>query len=271
MDVVMLPRLQPSVTVVHSQRGEVIMDTNHVERALQAAALARRADALFKAMAGDYLLREQFVTDPSQIFSEYVFGKTLPPEQTTARNQLLYAVMSNQRLLRWFNRYIGDHRDQPPARSKFYRDFSLALVESGDYRVVLALVRLSADGRDLRTLWDQLPPFFWDIGNGPASTDTGPTTQTTDTGPTTQTTDTGPTTQTTDTGPTTQTTDTGPTTQTTDTGPTTQTTDTGPTTQTTDTGPGNIFGSFPPYWDLPLQYLGLYATQLMNSGVLDYV
>jgi len=38
------------------------------------AAVLRRFDALFRAMSQDFLLREQFVTDPAQIASEYVYG-----------------------------------------------------------------------------------------------------------------------------------------------------------------------------------------------------
>ena len=40
--------------------------------------ISRRADALFKTLATDYLLREQFVTDPAQILSDYLFGQHLP-------------------------------------------------------------------------------------------------------------------------------------------------------------------------------------------------
>ena len=43
-------------------------------------------------LSTDYLLREQFVTDPAQIMSDYVFGERLTEEASDAANQLLFAV-----------------------------------------------------------------------------------------------------------------------------------------------------------------------------------
>ena len=59
----------------------------------------RRVDALFRALASDYLFREQFVTDPAQILTEYVHGERLEPDQAAAANQLVFAMVSNPGLL----------------------------------------------------------------------------------------------------------------------------------------------------------------------------
>ena len=58
--------------------------------------VARRTGALFKALSSDFLLREQFVTDPSQVLGEFVLGERPSDEAGDVANQLVYAVMSNR-------------------------------------------------------------------------------------------------------------------------------------------------------------------------------
>src|SRR5687767_4267895 len=83
---------------------------------MRRTAIARRVDALFKAMASDFLLREQFVTDPSQIISEYVYATRISQQRASVVNQLLYSVMSNRGLLGWLRDYSIKYRDNPPSR-----------------------------------------------------------------------------------------------------------------------------------------------------------
>ena len=44
------------------------------------AATVRRIDALFQAMETDFLLREQFITGPSQILMDYLAIPSVPQE-----------------------------------------------------------------------------------------------------------------------------------------------------------------------------------------------
>jgi len=113
--------------------------------ALRRAAIARRLDALFKAMSTDFLLREQFVTDPAQITSEYVYSTRMPEHRASVINQLLYSVMSNGRLLRWFREYSIIHRDRAPSRFNFISDFGRAVIENGAQQVVFAVIRASLE------------------------------------------------------------------------------------------------------------------------------
>ena len=64
---------------------------------LRAAAVSHRVDALFKAMSQDYLLREQFVTDPAQVLSDYVDRGQLPEQRASVSNQLAYSVTNCSR------------------------------------------------------------------------------------------------------------------------------------------------------------------------------
>ncbi|WP_340373853.1 hypothetical protein U5640_00775 [Streptomyces sp. SS7] len=52
-------------------------------------------------MGSDFLLREQFVTDPAQILAEYVRGERLEPRRAEDTNRLVHSVMSNPGLVRW--------------------------------------------------------------------------------------------------------------------------------------------------------------------------
>jgi len=113
------------------------------------AAASRRADALFKTMATDFLLREQFVTEPTQILSEYLRGRKVDDDQAEVSDQLVYAVMSNAKLITWLRDYGVANKGELPAREKFVSDFSRAVVQSDAHHVVIALARAAAEGHDV--------------------------------------------------------------------------------------------------------------------------
>jgi hypothetical protein len=121
------------------------MSTQTMKPSLGGAALARRVDALFKAMATDFLLREQFITDPAQVLCEYTHGKNLSPQTASVTNQLLYAVMANRGLLGWLRGYALKHHQSPPPNQKFIGDFGRAVVQHRGQHVVLALLRSSTE------------------------------------------------------------------------------------------------------------------------------
>jgi hypothetical protein len=122
---------------------------------LKVAAATRRVDALFRATATDFLLREQFVTDPAQVLSEYVRGSSLPPERALVTNQLLYSVLSNRPLLVWLRNYTARHHGRPPARQQILADFSRAVVAQGGHHVVTALIRSSVEQEAVVGLFDE--------------------------------------------------------------------------------------------------------------------
>ena len=107
----------------------------------------RRTDALFRALSTDFLLREQFVTDPSQILSEYLYGKRLTDEASDAANQLLYCVLSNPRLRRWMADYSRHLKGSTPTTHQFAVEFARAVAKQGDELTALSLIRTAAEGR----------------------------------------------------------------------------------------------------------------------------
>ncbi len=108
----------------------------------------RRVDALFRAMSSDFLLREQFVTDPAQILNEYVMGKRLDPDEASAANHLLYAVMSRPGLVDWLRSY-ANQGTKAPTGDQFTRDFARALAADGDEQTLLAVLRAANESQDL--------------------------------------------------------------------------------------------------------------------------
>ena len=95
-------------------------------------------------MSSDFLLREQFVTDPAQILSEYVYSKKLSPEETAPVNQLIYSVMANRDLLRWLRDRSFHPRGREQSGGGFVAEFTRAAVRHGDHNVVDAVIRNSS-------------------------------------------------------------------------------------------------------------------------------
>ena len=110
--------------------------------------LARRTGALFKALSTDFLLREQFVTDPSQVLGEFVLGERPSADAADAANQLVYAVMSNPRLRNWLGAYGRYSRGNTPLRDAFAHSFAKAVARVGDDATVLALIRGASGEHD---------------------------------------------------------------------------------------------------------------------------
>lgn len=106
-------------------------------------AVARRVDALFKAMASDFLLREQFITDPSTLINDYVLGGRLAPTQAACWNQLIYAVFANTCLVAWLRQYAVDMRagylDQDGQSHAFLNDLCAAIASTNAIDVIRSL------------------------------------------------------------------------------------------------------------------------------------
>ncbi|WP_404932209.1 hypothetical protein HF313_09180 [Massilia atriviolacea] len=101
---------------------------------------------MFTALSTDFLLREQFVTDPAQIMAEYLYGQYLPDDTADLVNQLVFAVMSNARLYDWMSNYARRLDGALPTSHAFVIDFARAVAASGDELTVLALIRGGAAG-----------------------------------------------------------------------------------------------------------------------------
>ena len=107
---------------------------------LQSVASERRVDSLFKAMHTDFLLREQFVTDPSQVISEYVSGNRLPEQGAIALNHVVYSIAASRPLLDWLRGYAVRHARRRPSLDQFLTDFSHAVSQHHGSYVVHALI-----------------------------------------------------------------------------------------------------------------------------------
>ncbi|MEV6582299.1 hypothetical protein AB0M92_29495 [Streptomyces sp. NPDC051582] len=106
-------------------------------------------------MSADLLLREQFVTDPAQILSEYVGGSRLSPQEASVFNQLIYSVASDAEVLAWLRGYVVERRDTPVSRDRFVVDLGRAVAERKSAHVVIALLRFALEGKDLSGAVDE--------------------------------------------------------------------------------------------------------------------
>lgn len=131
---------------------------------LRRANTVRRIDALFQAMSQDYLLRQQFITNPVSILTDYVYGTSIPPERASSSNQIVYAVLAERELLAWLHVYATDHRGAVPSGHQFLNDFTRAIVDYGAQHVVNALIRSSVHGNSLIDFDEDLLHFFLNLG-----------------------------------------------------------------------------------------------------------
>lgn len=125
--------------------------------ALKPLALQRRLDALFRALSSDFLLREQFVTNPAQITSEYVLGEQIGEEAVANLNYAIYNCLTTPRLIQWFNLYALQRQEsnEPLTITEFTRDFARALVQTKTYGMVEALTSIALDSKASLQISDQ--------------------------------------------------------------------------------------------------------------------
>ncbi|MEU6482462.1 hypothetical protein [Streptomyces sp. NPDC046887] len=120
----------------------------------------RRIDALFQTMETDFLLREQFITGPSQVLAEYLDGPSVSREQAALTDRLIYAVFANQGLLQWFQEYVHRNTDPVPSGTRFLSDFCEATVSHGGRDVVAVLLEGCLAQTAISGLGDELLDYF---------------------------------------------------------------------------------------------------------------
>ncbi|WP_405918219.1 hypothetical protein [Streptomyces sp. NBC_00728] len=124
------------------------------------AATVRRIDALFQAMETDFLLREQFITGPSQILMDYLAIPSVPQEQAALTDRLIYSVFANPKLLQWFQEYVHRHTDEVPTGGQFLADFCEAIISQDGQDVVATLLEGSVAETGIYGLTDDLLHYF---------------------------------------------------------------------------------------------------------------
>jgi hypothetical protein len=115
---------------------------------LKDARFAHRTEALFRALSSDFLLREQFVSDPARTFAEYVLDERVGEDLAETANHLLYAVVSSQRLAQWLISSARQGKGKVPSRHAFATSLAQAVAKSGDDAAVLALIHAAASTND---------------------------------------------------------------------------------------------------------------------------
>ena len=96
-------------------------------------------------MSGDHLFREQFVTDPAQVYTEYAHGASLDRHRADVINQFLYAVLACDDLLQWLIDYRKECQGIPPSDAELATRFTRAVVDNNAHHVALALTRAATE------------------------------------------------------------------------------------------------------------------------------
>ncbi len=168
---------EPKVSTQSSRTSGTESSAPETRTSLKDARLIYRTDALFRASSSDYLLREQFVSDPARTFADYVTDERVSDDVAETANQLLYAVVSSPRLAKWLNSYARRLKSTVPSRQAFATHLAQAIATSGDDIAVLALIHAASRDRDHFSLQADLLRavvvalgVFRQVGSGTEST-----------------------------------------------------------------------------------------------------
>jgi hypothetical protein len=97
-----------------------------------------------RALSTDFLLREQFITDPAGMLSEYVGRKTISTEARDAANQLVFAVVSNPRVLDGLRQRVTTLGSAGPVQVALANALAKAVGEHPDPAIAASLIRAGA-------------------------------------------------------------------------------------------------------------------------------
>ncbi|HEX8096218.1 hypothetical protein [Jatrophihabitans sp.] len=105
---------------------------------------ARRSKALLQTLSTDFLLREQFVTDPAGMHSEYVHRKTGSTAARDTANQLIYAIVSNPGMLEWLQSRATASESGSLSNAELADELAEAIGRNGDPAIVASLIKAGA-------------------------------------------------------------------------------------------------------------------------------
>ena len=108
---------------------------------MQRMRTARRSKALMRSLSTDFLLREQFVTDPAGMFLDYTLGGPIVPEAASTANQLLYAIVSDRRSLAWLHRQASTRGQTDLSYAALGKELAIVAGHSGDAAISASLIR----------------------------------------------------------------------------------------------------------------------------------
>ena len=124
----------------------------------------RRGEALFRTMGGDFLLREQFITAPSQLLAEYLGGEKVTEDAAGASDQLVYAVFSDEALLRSLREKLTRDPGLAEDQESLSATLAAAIAETGARHAVTALMRASVERQDVLARTSALSLLLKNIG-----------------------------------------------------------------------------------------------------------
>jgi hypothetical protein len=113
--------------------------------------LRKRVSDLFDELEKNPELAAAFIRNPIVILQTKVFQEfpKFNVEQTNEANQFLFSVLSNDKFMRWLEKYrkktIMQYNDSGklPSKQKFLQEFAKGLIENGDPKILTDLLDTS--------------------------------------------------------------------------------------------------------------------------------
>jgi hypothetical protein len=107
--------------------------------------LRKNTATLFDALKQDEHARQRFIRNPTGEVSRVIAQRELTPQQESAVNRVLFAMLANQEFMRWLDEYRGPD-GKPVTREQFARDFAQAVIQYGDEDLFKGVMGQVAEG-----------------------------------------------------------------------------------------------------------------------------
>jgi hypothetical protein len=108
--------------------------------------LRQNTAALFEELAKDQNARDEFIRNPTGQLVSRVTKQTLPAQQISDANRILFAIMANDEFREWLDNYQTPRSTKKVTEAQFSRDFAEALLKFGDSDLLGALFKYASDG-----------------------------------------------------------------------------------------------------------------------------
>lgn len=108
--------------------------------------ISRRAATLFRDLSENEELQKMFIESPAEVIGQEILGQDYTPEQASAVNKFIFAILANDELPRWAAKYEAENAGKELTPEKRRADIVKAFVEYGDTSLMTGLLDIAATG-----------------------------------------------------------------------------------------------------------------------------
>ncbi len=108
--------------------------------------ISRRVATLFSELSENEKLQKMFIESPAEVIGQEILGQDYTPEQASAVNKFIFAILANDELPRWAAKYDAENAGKELTPEKRRADVVEAFVKYGDKSLMTGLVDIAATG-----------------------------------------------------------------------------------------------------------------------------